>query len=95
MVKATFSIDDATWRTLRETAERLGKSQSLVVREAVADYAARAGGLTDAERRRMLKIVDELLREPKRGVRGAAAAEIRDVRRARRSGGRRHAGEPV
>jgi predicted DNA-binding protein len=95
MVKVTFSIDDETWRTLRETAERLGKSQSLVVREAVADYAARAGDLTEAERRRMLKIVDELLREPRRGVRGAAAAEIREIRRSRRSGGRRHAGEPA
>jgi hypothetical protein len=39
-------------------AERLGKSQSLVVREAVAEYAGACRRLTEAERRRMLGAID-------------------------------------
>jgi len=45
MVKLTFSVDEETARTLRSTAERLRKPQRLIVREAVAEYAARAGCL--------------------------------------------------
>jgi len=90
MAKFTFVFDDETARTLRAIAARLGKSQSLVVREAVAEYAAHAGRLTGAERRRMLGTIDALMkRAPSRG-RAAVAAEIRAVRRARRDGGRRH-----
>ena len=37
----TFTLDDDTIRTLRTIAERRKKPQSLVVREAVAPYAAR------------------------------------------------------
>ncbi|CAN5789762.1 hypothetical protein BH24ACI4_BH24ACI4_15740 [soil metagenome] len=95
MVKATFSVDEETFRILKRTAERLGKSQSLVVREAVAEYAARAGRLTDAERRQMVKIVDALMKEPPTRPAGAVEMEIREIRRARRHGGRQHpAGEP-
>jgi predicted transcriptional regulator len=39
MVKVTFTVDDETVRTLRTIAERLGKPQSMVVREAVAEMA--------------------------------------------------------
>ena len=90
MVEATFSVDEETFRILKRTAERLGKSQSLVVREAVAEYAARAGRLTDAERRRTVKIVDAMMKEPRTRPADAVQAEIRDIRRARRHGGRRH-----
>jgi predicted transcriptional regulator len=90
MVKLTFSVDDATARTLRATAERLGKSQSLVVREAVAEYAARSGRLTDAERRRMLATLDEMMSRPPTRPPAEVAREIREIRRARRMGGRRH-----
>ncbi|HTH02489.1 MAG TPA: ribbon-helix-helix protein, CopG family [Vicinamibacterales bacterium] len=93
MAKFTFVFDDETARTLRTTAERLGKSQSLVVREAVAEYAAHAGRLTDAERRRMLGAIDALMRRPASRSREAVAAEIRAVRTARRHGGRKHSAE--
>ena len=89
MVKVTFTLDDETVRRLRETAERLRKPQSLVVREAVADYAVRAGELTEVERRRLLKVFDDVVVGiPKRPT-GEVTAEIRAVRRARRAG-RRH-----
>ena len=90
MAKFTFVFDEETARVLRATATRLGKSQSLVVREAVAEYAAHAGRLTDAERRRMLGTIDALMRRPLSRNRQSVMAEIRAVRRARRDGGRKH-----
>jgi hypothetical protein len=90
MAKVTFSVDDLTVRTLRATAERLGKSQSLVVREAVAEYAARSVRLTDSERRRLLAVLDAMAKRP--GTRSDADVkrELAQIRVERRSGGRRH-----
>ncbi|HXG54949.1 MAG TPA: ribbon-helix-helix protein, CopG family [Vicinamibacterales bacterium] len=87
--KLTFSVDDATVRTLRATAERLGKPQSMVVREAVAEYAARAGQLTDAEQRRLLKIVDAMTQAPVARSRATMTRELREIRAARRIADRR------
>lgn len=89
MVKVTFTLDDDTVRRLRETAARLQKPQSLVVREAVADYALRAGALTEVERRRLLKVFDDVVAGTPKRAPADLAAEIRSLRRARRSG-RRH-----
>ncbi|PYM82797.1 MAG: hypothetical protein DME13_16920 [Candidatus Rokuibacteriota bacterium] len=58
MVRVTFTLDEATVATLRRTAARLHKPQSRVVREAIGEYAARAGKLSEEERARMLKIFD-------------------------------------
>jgi predicted transcriptional regulator len=90
MVKVTFTVDDETVRTLRTIAERLGKPQSMVVREAVAEYGARAGRLTEAERRQMLAVLDEMARRPRHRPAPDVAREIAEVRKARRSRGRRH-----
>ena len=91
--KVTFTVDDETVRTLRTTAERLGKPQSLIIREAIADYAARAGRLTEAERRRLLKTVDTMMCQPPTRPQGQVTRELRDIRRARGKTGRRHAAE--
>lgn len=90
MVKLTFSVDEATAQTLKKTAERLHKPQSMVVREAVAEYAARAGRLTEGERRQMLKVVDRMMSQAPTRAQSAVVRELRAVRRARRQGGRRH-----
>lgn len=90
MVKVTFTVDEATVRTLRAMAEHLHKPQSLVVREAVAEYAGRADRLTEAERRRMLAAIDEMATRPPTRPQAEVVREIRDIRRARRHGGRRH-----
>ena len=90
MVKVTFTLDDETVATLRRSAARLGKPQSAVVREAIADHAARIGKLSETERRAMLKTFEELVtRIPLRPAR-TADDELREIRRARRTGGRRH-----
>ena len=93
MVKVTFTVDEETARTLKTTAERLRKPQSLVVREAIAEYAARAGRLTETERRRMLRTVDEILRQPPTRHQAAVRRELDQIRRARRRAGRRHPAE--
>ena len=90
MVKLTFSVDEQTARTLRQTAERLKKPQSLIVREAVAEYAARQGRLTEAERRRMLKVIDEMMKRPPSRTQAEVEAELREIRRTRRLPGRLH-----
>jgi hypothetical protein len=89
MVKVTFTLDDATVAELRRTAARLGTAQSQVVREAVAEYAARADRTTERERLRMLGVLERL-----QGTAATRAArdvdgELAAIRRARRAGGRR------
>jgi predicted transcriptional regulator len=91
MVKVTFSLDDETVARLRRTAERLGKAQSHVVREAVAEYAARADRLSEGERARLLGVLDALAARPAGRSAREVDVEIRAIRAARRRGGRRSA----
>ena len=86
MVKVTYSLDDATVRRIRRAAERLGKPQSHVVREAVAEYDARTDRLSEAERLRMLDVLDRLRREPVTRSQESADAELREIRLSRLEG---------
>ncbi len=90
MARVTFSLDDATVARIRQTAARLRKAQSHVVRDAVADYAARADRLSEGERAHALGVL-ERLREarPTRPI-ADVDRELRSIRAARRAGGRRH-----
>lgn len=89
MVKVTFTLDDETVARIRRASKTQNKAQSQVVREAVAQYDARERRLTEAERQRMLAAIEEFRRTaPKRGA-AAIRREIAEIRRARRSGGRR------
>jgi predicted DNA-binding protein len=90
MVKVTFTLDDETVTRLRQSAARLARPQSQIVREAIRDYAGRVGRLSEAERLRLLRVFDEVTAAiPPRPAR-AVDTEVRALRRARRSGGRRH-----
>ncbi len=84
MVKVTYSLDDTTVRRIRRAAVRLGRPQSQVVREAVAEYDARTDRLSEAERLRMLEVLDRLRSEPVTGSRAAGDAELRELRLSRR-----------
>ena len=87
--KATFSLDHETLERLKLTAERLGRPKSEVVRLAILDYSERVGRLSERERLQKLKAFDELVpRIPSTSVR-QVEAEIDDIRRVRRGGGRR------
>ena len=81
----TFTFDEPTAETLRQTASRLKKPQSAVVREAIQEYASRAESLSNEERQRMLKVIDCVMaRRPKR-TQAEVDAEIAGIRAARRS----------
>ena len=92
MVKMTFTLDDATVARLRRSAVRLAKPQSEIVREAIRDYADRAGRLSEEERQHRLRVFDQLV--PRVPIRPAAEVdrEMAGIRRARRAGGRRESG---
>ena len=89
MLKVAYSLDDTTVRRIRRMAERLGKSQSQIVREAVADYAARTDRLSEVERLRLLKVIDRIREAPDTRSREETAAELREIRASRRMGWRR------
>jgi hypothetical protein len=89
MVKVTFTFDDETVETLRRTASRLKKPQSLVVREAIQDYAARSDRLSEDERKHLLKMFDRMLARIPGRSQAEADAEIEEIRAARKTGGRR------
>ena len=87
----TFTLDDETVAALKQAAQRLDKPRSAVVREAICEYDARAGRLSEEERRRMLRSIDTVLRRPPTRPRAAVERELLEIRRARRGGGRRSA----
>jgi hypothetical protein len=89
MVKVTFTVDRRTAERIDTTARRLGIPKSGVIREAVAEYAARAGRLSESERLRLLKALDEIMsRRPTRPQR-EVERELATLRRAREGSGRR------
>lgn len=92
MVKVTYSLDEATVRRIRRAADRLGKPQSHVVREAMADYAARTDRLSETERLRMLEALERLRAEPVTRSPSSVDAELREIRASRRAGWRRGSG---
>jgi predicted transcriptional regulator len=88
MVKMTFTFDAETVEALKKTADRLARPKSAIVREAIREYGARAGRLSEDERRRMLKAIDTVLAQPPTRTAAAVERELRDVRAARRHGRR-------
>ena len=87
-LRATFTLDRATDTVLRRTAERLAKPMSEVVREAIQEYGARAGRLTEAERLRLLAAFDEHIPRIQGRPLAEVKAELDELRQARRGGGR-------
>lgn len=88
-VKVTFTLDAATVARLNQAAERLAKPKSQVVREAIQEYSERAGRLSEAERRRMLRAIDVMVARTPTRPQSEVDRELRELRAARRSGGRR------
>jgi len=86
--KVTFTLDRETISRLETTAERLRQPKSQVVREAIADYAARADRLSEQERLRLLRILDESLERIPPKPAFEVDRELARLREARRSGGR-------
>ena len=87
--KVTFTLDDATLDRLARASYRLHKPKSEVVREAIEDFSARIGKTGERERQQLLRTFDELLPKIPRRKPAAVDRELAELRRARRSGGRR------
>jgi predicted DNA-binding protein len=88
--KVTFTLDEQTLRRLQTAAARTRKSKSAIVREAIADYHDRIGKLSEAERLRLLKVMEEIMASPPSRPQEEVDREIAEIREARRRGGRRH-----
>jgi predicted DNA-binding protein len=88
--KVTFTLDEQTLRRLQTAAERTRKPKSAIVREAIADYHDRIGKLSEAERLRLLKVMEEIMASPPSRPQEEVDREIAEIREARRRGGRRH-----
>lgn len=86
MPKLTFSLDDETVERLRRTSQKTRKPQSLIIREAVADYAAREDRLSDADRERLLDVLRRIRKRPATRPQDDVDRELRDLRRSRRTG---------
>jgi len=89
MVKVTFTLDDETVERLRRLAARLGRPQSQVVRESIKEYEARSDKLSEEERRRMLSVLDRIMKSTPTRPQAEVDAELREIRAARRRWGRR------
>lgn len=87
-IKMTFSLDEATAARLNQTAERLSLAKSEVVREAIQEYAARAGRLSEKERQRLLQAFDSFVPEIPERPAEEVDEELAEIRRARQGGGR-------
>ena len=89
MARVTFSLDEETVAQIRRTAARLQRPQSHIVRDAIADYAARTDRLSERERQHLMGVLERL--RGARPTRPAADvdAELTAIRSARRTGGRK------
>jgi ribbon-helix-helix CopG family protein len=92
-VKVTFTLDERTIARLNEAAGQLAKPKSEVVREAIQDFHDRLGRLSERERIRKLQLFDHWV--PKIPFRAPEETdrELRELRRARRGGGRKSVGK--
>lgn len=90
MARVTFSLDDSTVAQIRQTAARLRKPQSHVVRDAVADYATRTDRLSERERQHLMGVLERMRDAKPTRPATEVEAELRSLRKARRTGGRRH-----
>jgi predicted transcriptional regulator len=88
-IKVTFTLDEKTVARLNRAARFLRIPKSQVVREAIGEYSANLGRLSKEERERMLRVLDEALASGPTRPREEVEQELRDIREARRGGGRR------
>jgi hypothetical protein len=86
MPKVTFSLDEPTVEALRKAAQRAGKPQSLIVREAIAEYTSRDERLSEADRERLMGVLQRIRSRPASRSGSDVDHELQEVRRSRRRG---------
>ena len=90
--KMTFRLDTLTAARINALSRDLGKTRSAIVREAVSVYARTKGKVTEEERIERVRLFRELVAKIPPRPRDEVDAELRELRLARRGGGR---GTPV
>lgn len=85
----TLTLSDATIERIESTAENLGKSSSEVIEDLMTQNHKLPDRLSDAERERMLKVLDRIRNRPSSKTDEDVRRELEEIRAARRSGGRR------
>ena len=88
--KVTFTLDDQTIRRLQNAAERTRKAKSEIVREAIADYHERIGKLSESERLRLIKVMEDIMSRPPTRPQEEVDRELAEIRELRRLPGRLH-----
>ncbi len=88
--KVTFTVDQQTIDRLNDAAERTKKPKSEVVREAIADYHERIGKLSETERLRLIKIMEDIMSRPPTRPQEEVDRELAEIRELRRLPGRLH-----
>src|SRR5258708_34592112 len=83
--KVRFTLDQATSARLNDAAQRLAKPKSEIVREAIQEYHQHIGRLSESEKQRMLRALDELALQPHTRTQAEMEAELQEIRRARRN----------
>jgi hypothetical protein len=88
-VRVTLTLDNATAQRLNQTAARLAKTKSEVLCEAIREYHTKSDRLSESERLRMLRVMEEFLKEPPTRSQAEVDRELRELRASRRQGWRR------
>jgi metal-responsive CopG/Arc/MetJ family transcriptional regulator len=89
VVKITVTLDETSVALLNEIASRLAKPKSQVLREAIREYHVKSDRLSETERRRMLGVVDQIMKMPPTRSQAEVDRELRELRESRRKGWRR------
>ncbi len=89
MIKVTVSLDADTIASLERMASRLAIPKSRVVGEAVRLYREQLERLTEEERDRLLRVLDEVAGSIPDRARAKVENELAELRRSRGTGGRR------
>ena len=92
VAKLTFSLDEETARQIRRLAATTRKSQSTIVREAIAHYEANPPEqhTSSEERARLLRVIDEIISRPSDKNPEVTRRELEELREARRGPHRLH-----
>jgi len=82
--KVTFTLDDITIERLNQTASRLAKPKSEIVREAIREFHAKSDRLSESDRLRMLRALDDYMRLPPTRTDAETDRELKEIRASRR-----------
>jgi metal-responsive CopG/Arc/MetJ family transcriptional regulator len=85
-VRVTIQLDRETLASVDKDAARASKPRSEVLRQAIESRYPNRGPVSEAERRRRLRIIDEYTKQPPTRTQAEADRELREIRASRRLG---------